>query len=269
MEPGIELVVRVLVGGAAIRPSVGAPPHVLLPESGFSDQCADDLVEGLGLAGLVAQAGAPADQDTADDGGRAARNVYLRQDAFDAQVNTWLATAFAPAHLSNPIDQIMAGQEVHADRTAAQAATAKIEDASVKMARYRAALDAGGDPEEIGTWISEAKAQRLAAEAELRRATPPAALSREQVQAVIEQCADLAKDLRDAEPADMAGAYRKLGPRPANIGKWLVSEGGLEPPQAGARRHTSACTRDRPDLAFRPDDHSRDTPGCVRMHRHQ
>jgi hypothetical protein len=29
---------------------------VLLPESGFSDQDADDLVEGLGLAGLVVQA---------------------------------------------------------------------------------------------------------------------------------------------------------------------------------------------------------------------
>jgi len=27
---------------------------------------------------------------------------------------------------------------------------------------------------------------------------------------VIDQCADLAKDLRDAEPADMAAAYRKL-----------------------------------------------------------
>jgi hypothetical protein len=34
----------------------GAPHHVLLPESGFSDQDADDLVEGLGLAGLVVQA---------------------------------------------------------------------------------------------------------------------------------------------------------------------------------------------------------------------
>jgi hypothetical protein len=188
------------------------------------------------------------------------------RDAFDAQVNTWLATAFAPAHLSNTIDQIMAGQQVHADRTAAQAATAKIEDASVKMARYRAALDVGGDPEEIGKWISEAKAQRLAAEAELRRATPTATLSREQVQAVIEQCADLAKGLRDAEPADMAGAYRKPGvrltyhpgrnlvqatasPRPANIGKWLVSEGGLELPPDGPHRGTSAVTETLPDQA--------------------
>jgi site-specific DNA recombinase len=96
------------------------------------------------------------------------RNVYLRQDAFDTAVNTWLATAFAPARLSDTIDQIMAGQLVRADSTAAQAAMARIEDASVKMARYRATLDAGGDPEEIGKWIAQAKTQRLAAEAELR-----------------------------------------------------------------------------------------------------
>lgn len=61
----------------------------------------------------------------------AATHVYLRQDAFHAEVNTWLATAFAPARSSDTIDQNMAGQQVHVDRTAAQAATAKIEDATV------------------------------------------------------------------------------------------------------------------------------------------
>ncbi len=76
-------------------------------------------------------------------------------------------------------------------------------------------------------------------------ATSKTTMTRQQVQAVIEECADIAADLRDAEPADMAGTYRKLGlrltyhperqlvgaaacPRPANIGNWLVSEGGLE-----------------------------------------
>ena len=29
------------------------------------------------------------------------------------------------------------------------------------MTRYRAVLDADGDPEEIGKWITDAKAQRL------------------------------------------------------------------------------------------------------------
>ncbi len=66
-------------------------------------------------------------------------NVYLREDAFDAQVNDWLATVFAPASLTGTIDQIMAGQQAHTDHVATEAATARIEDATSKMARYRAA----------------------------------------------------------------------------------------------------------------------------------
>jgi site-specific DNA recombinase len=146
---------------------------------------------------------------------------------------------FAPAHLAATIDQIMAGQQAGGtDHAAAQVATARIEEAAAKMASYRAALDAGGDPEEIGKWIAEAKAQRLAAEAQLRQATSGAgpALSRQQIRAVTEECADIARDLSQADPADLANAYSKLGlrliyhpgrnlvqatasPRAANIGK--------------------------------------------------
>ncbi len=54
----MERVVRVLVGGAAIRMGIGPCP--------VSDQSADDLVEGLGLAGLVVEPSAAADQGTAD-----------------------------------------------------------------------------------------------------------------------------------------------------------------------------------------------------------
>lgn len=94
------------------------------------------------------------------------------------------------------IDQIMAGQQAHAGRAAAQAAIARIDEASVKMGRYRAALDAGGDPEEIGKWIAQAKTQRLAAEAELRQATAGRdTLTRQQFQVLIEECADVARDL--------------------------------------------------------------------------
>jgi site-specific DNA recombinase len=103
------------------------------------------------------------------------RNVYLRQDAFDVQVNQWLATVFAPANLVGAIDQIMAGQQADTDPAAKHAALARIEDATGKMARYRAALDAGCDPGEIGKWIAEANVQRLAAEAELHQATRGAA----------------------------------------------------------------------------------------------
>jgi hypothetical protein len=92
--------------------------------------------------------------------------------------------------------------------------------------------------------ITEAKAQRLRAEIERRQATSKTTLTRQQVQDLIEQCADIAADLQDADPADMASTYRKLGlrltyhperqlvsaatcPQPGNIGKWFVSEGGF------------------------------------------
>jgi site-specific DNA recombinase len=178
------------------------------------------------------------------------RNVYLRQDAFEAEVNGWLATVFAPARLPETIDRMMAGQHDATGTADAEAARAQIEDANLKMARYRAALDVDGDPEEIGKWIAEAKAQRLKAEAELRQATSKATLTRQQVQDLIKECADIAADMRDADPADMATACQKLGlrltyqperqlvsavacPKPATIGKWFVSEGGLEPGNAG------------------------------------
>jgi hypothetical protein len=45
MESAMERVVRGLLGGAAIRPAVGAPPTTCCWPglSGLSDQCADDL----------------------------------------------------------------------------------------------------------------------------------------------------------------------------------------------------------------------------------
>jgi hypothetical protein len=48
-----------------------------------SNQSADDLVEGLGLAGLVVEPGAATDQGTADDGEPGwRRNAYLLQLGF-------------------------------------------------------------------------------------------------------------------------------------------------------------------------------------------
>ncbi len=141
---------------------------------------------------------------------------------------------------------MMAGQHAATDNAAAQAATTTIADANLKLARYRAALDAGGDPEEIAKWITETTTQRIKAEADLRQATSKTTLTRQQIQTLIEDCADIATDLHHTEPADIAVTYRKLGlrltyhpekqliraaacPKPTNIGKWSVSEEGLGP----------------------------------------
>ena len=82
-------------------------------------------------------------------------------------------------------------------------------------------------------------------EADLRQATSHTTLTRQQIQALIEECADIATDLHHAEPAGIAATYHKLGlrltyhpdkhliraaacPTPTNIGKRSVSEGGLD-----------------------------------------
>jgi site-specific DNA recombinase len=173
------------------------------------------------------------------------RNIYLRQDTFDTDVHRWLASLFTPERLHQTIDQMMAGQQTATDNAAAEAATTKIANANLKLARYRAALDAGGDPTEIGKWITEATTQRLRAETDLRQATNKTTLTRQQIQALIEECADIATDLHHAEPASIAATYHKLGlrltyhpdkqliraaacPTPTNIGKRSVSEEGLD-----------------------------------------
>jgi site-specific DNA recombinase len=72
-------------------------------------------------------------------------------------------------------------------------------------------------------------------------------MTRQQIADLISEVRDLAATLRDADSETAAEAYRQLGlrltyypdkqivraaaaPQPDNIGKWLVSEGGLEPP---------------------------------------
>ena len=81
------------------------------------------------------------------------------------------------------------------------------------VARYKATIDAGGDPAEIGTWISEAKAQRVQAEAELRKATSKTLITRQQVEELITMTTDIAATLREAEPRPRRRGNRKLGVR--------------------------------------------------------
>lgn len=85
------------------------------------------------------------------------RNVYLREDAFGAQVHDWIAGLFSSGRLEQTIDQIMASQEGPAPSVQADLARAKIAEAARKTARYKALIDAGADLDEVAAWITEAK----------------------------------------------------------------------------------------------------------------
>jgi len=174
------------------------------------------------------------------------KNVYLREADMLGQVDDWLAEMFAPANIDATLD-VLAGQaaqlEDPATRDKTEAARARIAEYDAQISRYRASLDAGGDPAVIGPWIAETQARKVTAQAEIRTATGRRPLSRDDIAAF----ADLPQVVREADPADKAELYAQLNltltyqpdqrlaeatVKPGlDMRKGFVSEGGLEPPR--------------------------------------
>jgi hypothetical protein len=98
----------------------------------------------------------------------------------------------------------------------------------------------------IGPWIAETQAEKVTAQAEIRTATGRRQLSRDDLEAIVAAFADIARVVREADPADKAELYAQLkltltyqpGRRLVeatvkpglDMRKGFVSEGGLEHP---------------------------------------
>jgi len=132
-------------------------------------------------------------------------NVFVRERHVMPELDRWLAREFAPRHLEETIEQMTAAQaSTGAEVQAIADARDAIRDCEAKMTRYRAAIDAGGDIGEITSWINQAKAERLQAEAALRTApAAPRRLTRQEINTIVERFASLAAVIRDADPADI------------------------------------------------------------------
>jgi hypothetical protein len=87
-----------------------------------------------------------------------------------------------------------------------------VAECDAKLAQYRAALDAGGDPAVIVGWIKETTAVRTATQAMLN-AKPRASerMSEEQISLIIKGLGGLLGLLRQADPRDKAEIYSRLG----------------------------------------------------------
>ncbi|HEU5420199.1 MAG TPA: hypothetical protein VFV41_21085, partial [Streptosporangiaceae bacterium] len=141
------------------------------------------------------------------------RNVTLRQDAILRPLDAWLGSKFRRQHLAATVDELAAAAALSAGPAAAREdIRANIAACDRKLAQYRAALDAGGDPVVIARWISETEAARAAYEA---TRTPEALplMTREDIAAVVESLADLPGLLSAADPADKADIYTGIGLR--------------------------------------------------------
>jgi site-specific DNA recombinase len=73
------------------------------------------------------------------------RNVYLREAVVLRPIDTWLAQVFDPPRLADTLERL-ATSEDPGHVVQAEAARRSLADCNQRLARYRAALEAGTDP---------------------------------------------------------------------------------------------------------------------------
>jgi len=174
------------------------------------------------------------------------RNVYVREDQILGPLDGWLAQVFDPGQLDTTLDALEAAADStdDTDQAKTQAARRRVAECDTRLARYRAALEAGTDPVVVSAWIAEVQPERLAAEVELGRATGQRSrrLSRDQLAALVNGLGNLLGVLASAALEDKAEVYRRLGlrltydpgRRVVTVESHLGPDGGRELP--GGRR---------------------------------
>jgi len=140
------------------------------------------------------------------------RTVYLRESAVTPALDRWLAQVFDPSRVEDTIEALVASQEPN-DGPATAALQRRIDDCDRRLARYRAALDAGADPAVVAGWMADVQRERVQAENDLGRESTSEHLTPDQVRALVAGVHDAVAVLAHADPADKAAIYAGLGLR--------------------------------------------------------
>jgi hypothetical protein len=125
----------------------------------------------------------------------------------------------APGHipkLPQPLRQLLAhppDPRVGGD-PACSGCQSDVADCDAKIARFRATLDAGGDPTLVAGWISETTVIKKAAQAPLGfTEAPPERMSEERIAAIVQALGGLLGLLRQANPARPRRDLQPIGPQ--------------------------------------------------------
>jgi hypothetical protein len=140
------------------------------------------------------------------------KTVYLREDAVVPRLDAWLTQLFDPTNLDTTCDTLaMAGGIDEVAEARMEAARPKVVDCDSRLAKYRAALDAGADAAIVAGWMAEVQGERLRAEVDLGEALPGEQMTKDQVRALVLALHDIASVLATADPKLKAEVYAELG----------------------------------------------------------
>jgi hypothetical protein len=113
--------------------------------------------------------------------------LYLRQESITDPVDKFLGEELGNANLTESLHRIAdashrAALAQHQQHDGAPKLRETINDCDAKIARYRATLDADGDPTLLASWISETTSIKKAAQARLGLTeSPPERMSEERI----------------------------------------------------------------------------------------
>lgn len=137
--------------------------------------------------------------------------IYLREDLVTKAINRWIGELFGPLNRQVTIDLLLEADDSSARRDEHVARLRdRVAAADVVMGRLQRALDAGWDPGELREQYNAAVAEKRAAQAAITQAPTEAAMSREELEAYIDQLGDMARALDRAEPEERSQLYGAL-----------------------------------------------------------
>ena len=139
------------------------------------------------------------------------RNVYLAERDLLTPLDQWLSTSFAPHQLPGTIQALYSAQPDIGNNSGAVIAGHVIQECDAKLTRYRAALEAGADPQLVTRWITEVQARRAEALARSHPIIGRRRMSKHDIAELIEALGNIPAVLAKAAPYDKAQIYSQLG----------------------------------------------------------
>ncbi|WP_328468883.1 recombinase family protein [Actinoplanes sp. NBC_00393] len=177
------------------------------------------------------------------------RNVILREDRLIKPLDTWLAQEFSPLQRRHTVAKLVEQATASMPGASPLAAPAgpSVADCDAKLARYRAALEAGADPAVVTGWIAETQEERQRAliRQQVEAAQPSGAeessqLTADDVLAIVEELGDMVTVLAEADPDHKQQVYRNLGLRLTYLQERQTVRADVD---LAAHRWDSGCVR--------------------------
>jgi site-specific DNA recombinase len=136
-------------------------------------------------------------------------SVYVSEERLLPKLDAWLSRKFDPIAFTSAVREFEAAlpDEPKPDESAQQ----EIADCDAKLRQHRAALEAGAAPVLVTSWMKKTQARRTLAKARLKKPANRRRMTGEEIMTLITGLGGIMQALKDADPADNAEIYSRLG----------------------------------------------------------